>query len=240
MSLSLNETETKSDYGKLLSAVKDSKILRGAFVHRRGENAEDERRVAEYWRANGFMVEALEDPSERFSRLPDFRLYHEGQPWAYCEVKTVWRHSWTVRILHQDRPAEEHLEVSNKPVEERLSGDLVTAIRQLRSGNPGHALLNIVVLVNRDEEASLAGLSQLFSAQTVAIHRGRGDRQAARLAAEIKGFCHDVDLCIWATEHADGMLSVEAYFFFNAVLQEQVKKMIDLEYEKLIVLDPAA
>jgi len=36
------------------------------------------------------------------------------------------------------------------------------------------------------------------------------------------------------------MLSVEAYFFFNAVLQEQVKKMIDLEYEKLIVLDPAA
>jgi len=46
MSLSLNETETKSDYGKLLSAVKDSKILRGAFVHRRGENAEDERRVA--------------------------------------------------------------------------------------------------------------------------------------------------------------------------------------------------
>ena len=147
MSLSLNETETKSDYGKLLSAVKDSKILRGAFVHRRGENAEDERRVAEYWRANGFMVEALEDPSERFSRLPDFRLYHEGQPWAYCEVKTVWRHSWTVRILHQDRPAEEHLEVSNKPVEERLSGDLVTAIRQLRSGNPGHALLNIVVLV---------------------------------------------------------------------------------------------
>jgi hypothetical protein len=239
MSLSLNETETNSDYGKILSATKDSKILRGAFVHRRGEYAEDERRVAEYWRANGFMVEALEDPYERFSRLPDFRLYREGHPWAYCEVKTVWRHSWAVRILHQDRPAEEHLEVSDKPVEERLSGDLVTAIRQLRSGNPDHALLNIVVLVNRDEEASLAGLVQLFSAQTAFNNHSHRDRQAARLAVEIQNFCRDVDLCIWAAEQADGMLSVEAYFSFNAALQEQVEKMIGIGDEKLIVLDPA-
>ena len=240
MSLSLNEAVTDRNYRKVSSAARDSKILRGAFVHHRGENAEDERRVAEFWRANGLMVEALEDPSERFSRLPDFRLYREGQPWAYCEVKTVWRHSWTVRILHQDRPVEERLEVSDKPVEERLSGDLVTAIRQLRSGNPGHALLNIVVLVNRDEEASLAGLTQLFSAQTVSINRGLGDRHAARLAVEIQDFCRDVDLCVWAAEQADGRLNIGAYFFFNAELQEQVKKIIDLGHENLIVLDPAA
>ena|ERR1035438_2991434 len=240
MSLSLNKARTNRDYEKASSAASDSKILRGAYVHRRGENAEDERRVAEFWRANGLMVEAMEDPSERFSRLPDFRLYREGQPWAYCEVKTVWQHSWTVRILHQDRPAEEHLEVSDKPIEERLSGDLVTAIRQLRLGNPDHTLLNIVVLVNRDAEASLAGLKQLFSAQTASINRGSGTRHAARLAAEIQDFCRDVDLCVWATEQTDGMLFVEAYFLFNSELKEQVKQIVDLGPEKLIVLKPAA
>jgi hypothetical protein len=186
------------------------------------------------------MVEALEDPSERFSRLPDFRLCREGQPWAYCEVKTVWRHSWTVRILHRDRPAEERLEVSDKPVEERLSGDLVTAIRQLRSGNPGHALLNILVLVNRDEEASLAGLTQLFSASTASIHRGVGDRHKARLMAEMKDFCRDVDLCVWAAEQADGKLAIEGYFLLNPKLQELVREIVGLGSEKLVLLEAAA
>ncbi len=178
--------------------------------------------------------------------MSDFRgnrisgCFTKGKPWAYCEVKTIWRHSWTVRILHQDRPAEERLEISDKPVEERLSGDLVTAIRQLRSGNPDHSLLNVVVLVNWDEEASLAVLKQLFSAQASSINRGPGTRHAARLADEIRVFCRDVDLCIWATEQADGILVVEAYFLFSAEHKEQVRQIVGLGPEKLIVLKPAA
>jgi hypothetical protein len=186
------------------------------------------------------MVEALEDPSERFSRLPDFRLYRAGKPWAYCEVKTVWRHSWTIRILHEDGPAEEHVERSDAPVSERLSGDLVTALRQLRAGNPDHALFNLVVLVNRDEEASLPCLTRLFSRHPTRAQRGLKARRAAKLAAEVEDFRSHVDLCIWATGQADGRLGVEGYFLFNPELRNQVKEIAGLEPEKLVILKPAA
>src|SRR5271165_1690724 len=100
-----------------------SPILRGAFVHRMGESAEDERLAAQFWIQHGFAVESLEDPTERFSRRPDLRLPRDGRPWAYCEVKTVWHHRWSVHILRSDRE-EMHTESTDKPVEERIGGDL--------------------------------------------------------------------------------------------------------------------
>jgi hypothetical protein len=236
----LNDPGTNRDFGKVSSAATDSRILRGAYVHRRGEDAEDERRVAEFWRSSGLTVEALEDPKERFSRLPDFRLYTEGNPWAYCEVKTVWRHSWTVRILHEDRPVEERLEVSDKPVSERLSGDLVTAIRQLRSGNPDHALLNFVVLVNRDADASPALLSQLFAATPASLRGSLKDRRDARLAEELQGFRRNVDLCLWVNPAPEERLAVEACLLLNPALLSFAEEITGLRRDKVISLDPAA
>ncbi|MGB8261548.1 MAG: hypothetical protein WCE75_14400 [Terracidiphilus sp.] len=167
-------------------------------------------------------------------------MHRKGNPWAYCEVKTVWRHSWAVRVLHEDRVLEERVEVSEKPVHERLSGDLVTAIRQLRSGNPDHALLNIVLLVNRDPEASLNVLARLFSTPAEPSERGLEARRAARLAAEIRGFRRDVDLCLWMAEQADGRLAAEGYFLFNPKLQEQANEIAGMGSAKLVVLLPAA
>jgi hypothetical protein len=145
-----------------------------------------------------------------------------------------------VAILHQDRPKEERQEITTKSVFERLSGDLVTAIRQLRAGNPEHALLNIVVLVNQDQEANLGVLTQLFSAPAASIRPGRGERHTARLAMELQDFCRQVDLCLWTTEQADGTLFVEAGFYFNTTMQTQIERVVRLESEKLIVLEPAA
>ena len=240
MSPDLSSARKAPEVGKIATLAGDSPILRGVYVHRMGENAEDERRVAEFWRASGLEVEALEDPSERFSPRPDLRLSHDGKPWALCEVKTIWRHSWTVRVTHEDRPPEEHREISNLPVDERISGDLVTAARQLRAGNPDHVLLNFVVLVNRDPEVSISGLAGVFSMQPASGLRGLAARRAARLAKDVRDFRSDIDLCIWATEQMDGKLALDGCFLFNPDLREQAKQIAGLGSAKLFTLEPAA
>jgi hypothetical protein len=205
-----------------------------------GENPEDERQVAEFWRKHGLDADAIENPRERFSKLPDLRLSYDGKPWAYCEVKTIVRHFWNVRILHDDRPIEERVEESKKSVMERITGDLVTAARQLSAGNPHHALLNFVVLVNRDTEASPTLLAQLFSAPPASPGRDLKARRQARLAEEMQGFRRNVDLCLWVKPAAEEKLDVETCLLLNPALLSFAEEVTGLRGDKLISLNPAA
>lgn len=214
--------------------------LRGAFVHRRGENAADERRVAEFWRAHRLGVDAIEDPGQRFSKLPDLRLSFNGAPWAYCEVKTMTRHSWKVRILHEGRPPEERVEESSKSVIERITGDLITAARQLKAGNPDHALLNFVVLVNRDAEASPGLMTQLFAAKPASAGRSLKARRVACSALELQHFRKNVDLCLWVNPVAEERLTVEACLLLNPNLLSFAEEISGLRGDKLISFDSAA
>lgn len=221
-------------------AVPQDAPLPGAFVHRMGENAADEHQVAEFWRAHGLGVDAIEDTRQRFSRLPDLRLSSQGAPWAYCEVKTIARHSWNVRILHDGQPDEEHIETSSKPVLERIKGDLVTAARQLRAGNPDHALFNFVVLVNRDPDAVPNLLTQLFSAAPASSGSSLKARREARLADELQSFRKGVDLCLWVNPTAEQRLTVEACLLLNPNLLSFAEEISGLRGDKLISFDSAA
>jgi len=214
--------------------------LRGVFVHRMGENAADERQVAEFWRAHRLGADAIENPGERYSRLPDLRLTYDGAPWAYCEVKTIARHSWKVRILHDGQPAEERVEESSKSVIERITGDLITAAGQLKAGNQDHALLNFVVLVNRDAEASPGLLTQLFSASAASQGSSLKARRENRLAEEVQGFRRTVDLCLWMNPGAEGQLTVEACLLLNPNLLSFAEEITGLRGDQLISLNPAA
>jgi hypothetical protein len=205
-----------------------------------GENAADESQVANFWREHGLRVDAIEDPRERFSKLPDLRLHYNGAPWAYCEVKTIARHFWKVRVLHDDQPIEERVEESKKSVLERITGDLVTAARQLKAGNPDHALLNFVVLMNRDADASPTLLTQLFSAPPASVGRGLKARRDARLAEEIQGFRRIVDLCLWVKPAAEDKLDVQTCLLLNPALLSFAEEVTGLRGDKLISLDPAA
>ncbi len=239
MTPSLNNSNTDDRQKNQPQTATQSPILRGAYVHRMGENADDERMAAQFWMARGFAVENLEDPAERFSRRPDLLLSQDGKPWAYCEVKTVWRHSWKVHILHEGRE-EVRTEQSAKPVDERIGGDLVTAARQLRAENQNRSLVNIVLLVNRDPEASLAILAQAFAAQPPQAKRGLKARHDAMLAEEIQGFRRHVDLCLWANPGPNGELAIEGCFLFNPCLRSFAEEIAGLRGAKLIPLEPAA
>jgi hypothetical protein len=205
-----------------------------------GENAADERRVAKFWSAHRLGVDAIEDPRERYSKLPDLRLSCDGSPWAYCEVKTIARHIWRVRILHDDQPIEERIEESKKSVIERITGDLVTAARQLKAGNPDHALLNFVVLVNRDKEASPNLLTQLLCATPASQGRSLKARREASLVQDVQGFRRIVDLCLWVTPAAEEKLVVEACLLLNSGLLSFAEEVTGLRGDKLISLHPAA
>ncbi len=217
-----------------------SRILPGAFVHRRGEVEKDEHFVADFWRRSGFEVELIEDPGERFSRLPDLLLSRKGARWAYCEVKTIWRHSWTVRILHDDRPAEERRELTDKPVSERVEGDLVTAIRQLHAANPNHSMLNIVVLINRDPEASIDVLKKVLATRPSSSLRTLKARMHARSAEEIQQFQREVDLCIWMDASGAEEPSLKGYILFRSGARDLTGEIAGLSSGKLISLEPAA
>jgi hypothetical protein len=205
-----------------------------------GENADDEQRAAEFWRMHGLDAEALENPSEPFSRRPDLRLLRDNAPWAYCEVKTIAPHNWKIRILHPGRPPEERLEAGNRPLPERISGDLVTAVRQLNAGNPCHSLLNFVVLVNRDPEALPSILPVLLAAPAAPSGRSLQARRAARLAEEVRSFRRNVDLCFWAKPAAERGLVIEKCFLFNPALRSFAEEVTGLRADKLISLEPAA
>ena len=232
------------DHGKVdddeivLPSFDPAKAMRGVFAHRRGEQPEDERRVAEFWESRGFAVEPLEQSRDLFSRLPDLRLLRDGQLFAYCEVKTVWRHTREIRILHEDRPVEERLELSTVPAEERFSTDLVTAIRQLNYTNSDHTLMNFVVLVNRDPEATPALLAKLFAKRPPSSKRGLQDKQESWTVEAIQDFRCKVDLCLWI----DGLagFSVTGYFVGNPSLREQAAGIAGLDLDKLLLLEPAA
>jgi hypothetical protein len=205
-----------------------------------GENTEDERVVAEFWQRRGFVTQALESPSDRFSRQPDLLLSRNGRPWAYCEVKTIWRHRWKVTLLHDDRPVEERTERSEKPVDERICGDLLTALGQLHATNPAHSILNVVVLVNRDPEASPAVLGPIFSKKPPVSRRTLKARMEAKTVERLQRFRHEVDLCLWTTISEAGALDVEGYFSLNPGSHSIVSEVAGLRAEKQITLEPAA
>jgi len=221
-----------------LPPVDFSKALRGVHAHRRGEQPEDEQWVAEFWESRGFSVEKLERSRELRSQLPDLLLSRDGHPFAYCEVKTVWRHTTQFRILHEDGSVEERVELSAEPAEERLSTDLVTAIRQLNSTNSERTLRNFVVLVNRDPEATPALLAKLFARRLPVSKRGLKARHDSWTVDAIQDFRRKVDLCLWI----DGLsgFSVTGYFVGNPSLQEQVEGIAGLGLEKRLPLEPAA
>jgi hypothetical protein len=230
----------KNDDDIVPSAFDHTKAMRGVFAHRQGEQTEDERRVAEFWQMRALEVESLEPARDLLSRQPDLRLSRGGQPFAYCEVKTVWRHTTSVRILHEDRPVEERVEVSRATVEERLTADLVTAIRQLHYANPDHALLNFVVLVNQDADATLDCLTSVLNRDLSMRGKGVAAKHAARTAEELEQFRRNVDLCLWAISAAKGGLHVEGCFLFNPSLRSFAEEISGLRGDKLISLEPAA
>lgn len=238
----MSPNSSKSGRGKGLSsfAAREDAPLRGVFVHSMGENAADERRVAKFWSAHRLGVDAIEDPGERFSKLPDLRLSLGGAPWAYCEVKTIARRIWKVRILRDDQPIEERVEESRKSIIERITGDLITAARQLKAGNRDHKLLNFVVLVNRDEEASPNLLTQLFSGAHASPGRSLKARREGRIVEEIQGFRRNVDLCLWVKPAAEEKLHVEACLLLNPSLLSFTEEITGMRGDKLILLNPAA
>jgi len=238
----MNPSSTQSDNrnSPASPASNSDAPLRGVFVHRMGENAADERRVAEFWRAHRLTVEAIEDSGDRFSKLPDLRLSYDGTPWAYCEVKTLARHGWKVHILHDGQLPEERVEETGKTVAERIAGDLITAARQLKAGNPDRKLLNFVVLVNRDEDASPGLLSQLLQGRSPVSGRTLKARREARLAEEVQGFRRSVDLCLWVNPAAEDRLVVEACLLSNSALLSFAEEVTGLRGDRLISLDPAA
>jgi len=239
MNRSLNE-DSRHKSGSAASVSPADRPLRGVYVHRMGENADDERAVADFFRAHDLEVEGLEDPTQRFSRLPDLRILRDGTPWALCEVKTLWQHSWIVHILHEDRPVEERRETTNKSLKQRVGDDLILALRQLNAGNPGHELLNFVVLVNRDREVSPAVFTELLERPLPEPGRSLKARIAEESARQLANFRQCIDFCLWANPQADGKLSIERCFLFNPSLRSFAEEITGLRGNKLISLEPAA
>ncbi len=62
---------------------------------------------------------------------------------------------------------------------ERITGDLLTAARQWRAGNPDREFLNFVVLVNRDAEASADLLAKLLAPKRTSAGRSLKARRQA-------------------------------------------------------------
>ena len=153
-------------------------------------------------------------------------------------VKTVWHHRWTVHILHKNRE-EVRPELTNKSVEERIGGDLVTAARQLHAENPAHSLLNFVLLVNRDSEASLGILSDVLTEKPPRL----GGAQRPAMTRWSKRFSVSAATSIFAcgpSRRRRKSSRVEACLLFNPSSSLLRRRRSPDYAEKLISLEPAA
>jgi len=224
----------------LAQRAEQANILRGIFVHKLGEQQADEQAAVDFWRESGFEVELLETGLSRHDVRPDFRLDREGRPWAYCEVKTLWRHTWTTTILHENQPPERQTGFTEKTAEERLSGDLLLALRVLHRTNSDHALPNIILLVNHDPELSPASVARVLAVPPASADANLKSLRDTWMAEELNTFRSEIDLCIWADGLENGRFAVRGYFPTNPELQNRIKQVADQVCERQISLEPAA
>jgi hypothetical protein len=186
---------------------------RGKYAHRFGEVERDEELAAQYLVGQGFRVARI--GADRFAKTPDFRLLKDGKLVAYCEVKTFERDVWLDRMLVEAPSGSLAGGARPDPVYNRISNAIHTAAKQLASANQDHGMLNILVLMNRDNRAKYQDLVSVTTGKWDPL-AGIHDKTHEQLSeGRIREEKSQIDLYVWLDAYKDDPPKLRGFFFGN-------------------------
>jgi hypothetical protein len=146
------------------------------------------------------------------SKTPDFRLLRDGEPVAYCEVKSP-RDEWLDDQLAEAGPWVIVGGVREDPVANRVERNIRKAVEQFDAVNPDRRLPNILVFVNHDDSSSFGDLREVLTGH---FFSGDGRRYPTMLhisEGRLAAVKRRADAYIWM----DGRTgTVEGFFFGEA------------------------
>jgi hypothetical protein len=200
---------------------------RGKYAHRFGEVERDEELAAQYLVGQGLQVARIGE--DRFAKTPDFSLLKDGKVVAYCEVKTFKRDVWLDRML-ADAPSGTLAGGSRPdPIYNRISNAIHTAAKQLVSANRDHGVLNILVLMNRDEQAKYQDLVSVATGKwdpLAGIHDKTHEQYSEGRIQEEKS---KIDLYVWLDACKDDPPKPRGFFFGNCESRKRVCSLFGID-----------
>lgn len=105
------------------------------------------------------------DPEEtKRGPTPDFRVYQDGALVAYCEVKSP-RDDWLNNKLDHAVPGELVGGLRPDPVFNRIARHVNKAALQFDAVNEKREVPNVLVLLNHDDQSSVADLVEALTGQ---------------------------------------------------------------------------
>jgi large subunit ribosomal protein L30 len=83
----------------------------------------------------------------RGRRTPDFKLFKDGKPRGYCELKSP-RDDWVFKVPEDLQPGEIREEKRPDPAAHNLANHILNAAEQFDAVNPDRTVPNILVIVS--------------------------------------------------------------------------------------------
>lgn len=200
---------------------------RGKYAHRFGEVERDEELAAQYLEGQRFQVARIGE--DRFAKTPDFSLLRDGKLVAYCEVKTFKRDAWLDGMLADAPTGTLAGGPRPDPIYNRISNAIHTAAKQLESANRDHGVLNILVLMNRDEQAEYRDLVSVITGKwdpLAGIHdKTHGQFSEGRIREEKS----KIDLYVWLDAYKDDPPKLRGFFVGNYENRQRVCSLFDID-----------
>lgn len=123
----------------------------------------DEEKIATYFSSHGLSTTRFSKNEQQSGKTPDFRASVNGNLIAYCEVKSIVRDSWLVRLFAKAVPGKIVGGLRDDPVFNRLTDDVHTAAQQFDAVNLQCTVPNILALVNHDRNCGFLDLLAILT-----------------------------------------------------------------------------
>ena len=122
------------------------------------EDSHDKRLAVKYFRRKG--IEACIFPRTSDMPNPDFRLYIDGELFAYCELKSIIHYELLSSHLLSGQICQ--IERNSDPSFNNVQRKIHDASLQLKSVNANHDLRNILFFINHNRHLNVGDLKEVI------------------------------------------------------------------------------
>jgi len=123
------------------------------------EDSYDKQLTIEYFKTKGIEAR-LYPKTSGMHKNPDFKLYVDGNLFAYCELKSIIHYE----LLSSNLPSGQicELEFNNDSSFNNIQKKIHDASIQLKSANPNHDLPNILFFINYNRHRNVGDLKEVI------------------------------------------------------------------------------
>lgn len=186
------------------------------------EDTQDKQLVIKYFEKKG--MEARPFPKTSAAPNPDFKVYTNGNLFAYCELKSIMPYELE---LPPNLPSGQiYVDLRNDPAFNTIQNKIHQASKQLRSANPGHDLPNIAFFINHHRYRGFPDLMRVTTGQVSPQDPDVLDIRYSKRLLE-KDDLLVIDFVIWMDSFTDRIFySYRSESPFEDILKEKISSKV--------------